>query len=283
MSHTGNKFNRETKAMIKPIQFRVNRYIFRPTLMGIVITLICIPLFIKFGLWQYNKAQQKLAIQTAYNHAKVDEAIQFPLNHIKNEQLDIDDWKFKKVAVTGVYDTKYQFLLDNQVEGKRVGFHVITPLKIDHTSRYVLINRGWVLGKDTHTDLPIFNTPVGTQTIIGQIWVPSKKIFTLEAEPMAVNSGKSNSEPWKMVWQNMDIDKYKQLVPFTVSDMAIKLDQNSEAGGFVRNWQVPAERITTHIGYAYQWFGFAFATLLIFIYMSFTKDRHEIKPEINAK
>lgn len=283
MSHIGNKFNRETKAMIKPIQFRINRYIFRPTLIGLVITLICIPLFIKFGLWQYNKAQQKLAIQAAYNHAEVDEAIRFPLNHIKNHQLDIDDWKFKKVVVTGIYDTKYQFLLDNQVEGKRVGFHVITPLKIDHTSQYVLINRGWVLGKDTHTDLPIFNTPVGTQTIIGQIWVPSKKIFTLETATKSVNNGKIIGEPWQMVWQNMDIDKYKQLVPFTVSDMAIKLDQNSEAGGFVRNWQVPAERITTHIGYAYQWFGFAFATLLIFIYMSFTKVRSEIKPEINAK
>ncbi|MDP1659770.1 MAG: SURF1 family protein [Methylotenera sp.] len=264
--------------MIKPIQFRINRYIFRPTLIGIVITLICIPLFIKFGLWQYNKALQKLAIQAAYNHAEVDKAIQFPLNYIKNQQLDIDDWKFKKVTVTGVYDTKYQFLLDNQVEGKRVGFHVITPLKIDHTSQYVLINRGWVLGKDTHTDLPTFNTPAGMQTTIGQIWVPSKKIFTLEATTKPVNNG----EPWQMVWQNMDIDKYKQHVPFTVSDMAIKLDQNSEAGGFVRNWQVPAERITTHIGYAYQWFGFAFATLLIFIYMSFTKVRPEIKSEINT-
>ena len=121
--------------MIKPIQFRVYRYVFRPSLIGIVLTLICIPLFIKFGLWQYNKAQQKLAIQAAYNHAKVDDALQFPLHDIKNQALNIDDWKYKKVTVTGVYETKYQFLLDNQVEGDRVGFHVITPLKIDHSSQ----------------------------------------------------------------------------------------------------------------------------------------------------
>jgi len=60
-----------------------------------------------------------------------------------------------------------------------------------------------------------------------------------------------------------------------VSPMAIKLDAASNAGGFVRNWQIPAERITTNLGYAYQWFGFALATLLIYIYMSVTLVRHE--------
>jgi surfeit locus 1 family protein len=38
---------------------------------------------------------------------------------------------------------------------------------------------------------------------------------------------------------------------------------------------VSAERITTHMGYAYQWFGFAVATLLIFIYMSVNRIRPE--------
>lgn len=267
MSHIANKFNHESKAMLKPIQITKNRYRFRPTLVGVVITLICIPLFIKLGLWQYNKAQQKLQVQTAYNHAEVDEAIAFPLQELDGK--NIEDWKFKRVSVTGVYETQYQFLLDNQVEGKQVGFNVITPLRVEHTAQYVLVNRGWILGNDTHSDLPTFATPEGLQTIIGQIWVPSKKIFTLESKSNAVNG----QQGWPMVWQNMDIAGYRERVPFPVSDMVIKLDHRSNAGGFVRNWQVPADRITTHIGYAYQWFGFAFSALLIFMYMSFEKIR----------
>jgi surfeit locus 1 family protein len=43
----------------------------------------------------------------------------------------------------------------------------------------------------------------------------------------------------------------------------------------VRNWQIPAERITTNIGYAYQWFGFSVAALLIYLYMSISKIRTE--------
>lgn len=255
---------------MKQMQFRIYHYVFKPSLIGIILTLICIPLFIKFGLWQYNKAAQKQAIQLAYNRAESNEALKFP-TVISN--LNTDDWKFKKVTVTGVYAPKYQYLLDNQVEGTRVGYHVITPLKIDQSSEHVLINRGWILGENTHSKLPVFDTPVGRQTVTGQIWVPSKKIFSLEDK----STLKKNGQALQAVWQNMDMEKYQRIVPFKVSPMAIKLDQNSEAGGFVRNWQVPAERIATNMGYAYQWFGFAFATLLIFFYMSITR----VKPQSN--
>lgn len=253
----------------------MHHYEFKPTLFGTILTLICIPLFINFGLWQYHKAQQKLAIQSAYSQAKIADAIEFPQNGVVDHGLNVDDWKYKKVKVTGSYETKYQFLLDNQVEGNRVGYHVITPLKIDHSEQYVLINRGWILGKDTHAELPLVNTPTGRLTLTGQIWVPSKKIFTLENKTIPANDSKANSQPWQTVWQNMDMDKFRHSVPLLVSPMAIKLDAGSGAGGFVRNWQVPAERIATHIGYAYQWFGFALATLLIFIYMSFSKVKRD--------
>lgn len=256
---------------MKQMQFRIHHYVFRPSFVGTVLTIICIPLFIKFGFWQYNKAQQKQAIQAAYNQAKVDQALDFPLDASSQKNLSIDDWNYKKVTVTGVYETKYQILLDNKVEGGRVGYHVITPLKINQTSEYVLVNRGWILGKDTHTDLPYFETPSGPQTVTGQIWVPSKKIFTLEDKTIS----QTNSQSWQVVWQNMDLDQYKRQAPFAVSPLMVKLDSTSSAGGFVRNWEVPATRIATNMGYAYQWFGFALATLLIYLYMSVTR----VKPE----
>ncbi|MDI1298123.1 SURF1 family protein [Methylotenera sp.] len=264
---------------MKQLQFRMHRYVFQPTLVGVAVTLICIPLFIKLGLWQYNKAQQKQAVHEAYDQAKLDTALKFPVGLIDSNAINIDGWKYKKVTLQGVYETKYQFLLDNQVEGDRVGYHVITPLKIDNANEYVLVNRGWILGKDTHAELPLFNTPTGKQTLTGQIWVPSKKIFTLEGPDDSSTGGSmSASQPWQQVWQNMSMAKYKHSVPLVVSELAIKLDQDSHAGGFVRNWQIPAERITSNLGYAYQWFGFAFATLLIFFYMSTAK----IEAEKNA-
>ncbi len=257
---------------MKQLQFTIHRYIFRPTLLGIVLTLICIPLFIKFGLWQYNKAQQKIAIQSAYQTAEASGAQTFPVHITADNQLEIDAWNYKRVKVSGSYETQYQFLLDNKVEQNQAGYHVITPFKIATSNQYVLINRGWVAGNASHAELPEFSTPGEPVTLTGQIWVPSKKIFTLEDKSVT-----AANKAWQPVWQNMDMVQYQKNVPFSVSPFAIKLDHGEQAGGFLRNWQVPADRITTHIGYAYQWFGFAVATLLIFLYMSISR-----KPEPTA-
>lgn len=260
------KLNEHYETPMKQMQFRIHRYVFHPTLIGIVLTLICIPLFIKFGLWQYHKAQQKLAIQSAYQSAESGQALVFPEHLHVADPDNVARWNYKKVRVTGSYDTRYQFLLDNKVEQNQAGYHVVTPFKIDHSAQYVLINRGWIAGNADRSILPAFETPKGMLTLEGQIWVPSSKIFTLEHQATA-----PSPQNWQAVWQNMDMPQYQKSVPFSVSPFAIKLDHGPQAGGFLRNWQVPADRITTHIGYAYQWFGFAVATLLIFLYMSISR------------
>lgn len=259
---------------MKQFELRLNHIIFKPSLIGTVITALCIPLFIHFGMWQYQKAQQKQKIQEIYNKTNFESPKKFPLDA---RDLKDDDWNYQKITLSGEYETKYQILLDNQVEGSRVGYHVITPLKIENSSKYVLINRGWILGKDIHSDLPVFDTPKGKQIIVGQIWVPSKKIFTLEKDTSASHPG----QLIKFVWQHMNMRLYQQNVPFEVSPMAIKLDPESAAGGFLRNWQVPTQRIITHMGYAYQWFGFAVAAFLIYMYVSLSRVQSEIKSRFN--
>jgi surfeit locus 1 family protein len=255
---------------MKQLQFRIQQYVFRPTLIGTVLTLICIPLFIKFGFWQYNKAQQKQAIQAAYHNAESSAALPFPTHISVVSAKEIEQWNYKKVKVTGHYETKYQFLLDNKVEQHQAGYHVITPFKIDQTAQYVLINRGWIAGMADRNQLPSFDTPKEQLTLEGQVWIPSKKIFTLEDQSAA--PGPQN---WQAVWQNMDLEKLQKSLPFAISPLAIKLDSGDQPGGLLRNWQVPADRITTHIGYAYQWFGFALAALLIFLYMSISRVNKE--------
>lgn len=249
---------------MKQLQFRFINWVIAPSFVGAVATIICIPLFIKLGLWQYGKAQQQILVQAAYQQSIVDTAIDLPL-----QLQSYDSLRYKKVKVTGHYETKYQILLDNQVENERVGFHVITPLKIDHTNQYVLVDRGWLLGKDTHTDLPAVDTPSSKLDVVGQVWLPSAKIFTLESN--STPTYKTQLSPWSIVWQNMDMAKYKQSAPIKILPVVIRLDAASTAGGYVRNWQVPSDRIATNLSYAYQWFGFAFATFAIFIYMSIKK------------
>jgi surfeit locus 1 family protein len=95
---------------VTQMQFRLGNYLFCPSWLGFIILMICIPLFIKLGLWQYNKAELRKEIQSSYNASLDHDALTLPnnINHL-------DAWKYKKVKIKGHYETKYQILLDNQV------------------------------------------------------------------------------------------------------------------------------------------------------------------------
>lgn len=236
------------------------KYQFKPSLIGFVMLTVCVLLFIKLGSWQYQKAQKKLAFQTQLDKSMSSKADVLPMSDESLESL-----RFKQVRFVGQYDSEHQIYLDNQVNGETAGFHVITPVKVKNTNLYVLVNRGWIPANAKHDDLPVVATPSIEQTFDGQIWVPSTKFFTLEK---AIQSG-SNS--WQKVWQNMDLIAYQSKVNFKVLPYMVKLNPESTANGFARNWPRPDDRSTMHIGYAYQWFGFAFAACLIYLFVSFKK------------
>lgn len=238
-------------------QFRLSAYQFKPSWQGALILLICVPLFIKLGFWQYGKAMLKMEIEAQYKETVSSELTQLP-----NGVEELTALQYKKVRVKGVYDTEHQILIDNQVEGAQAGYHVVTPLKLEGTNDTVLINRGWIVGGVKRNDVPDFVTPSSTVEVVGQLWMPNKKIFTLETDEQRQAETK--------IWQYLDVARYQKLVP-NLLPIVIKLDEKSEAGGFVRHWEMPASKIASHLGYAYQWFGFALASILIYVFTGFKR------------
>jgi len=213
---------------------------------------------IKLGLWQQHKAEAKQQLQTQF-----DLRLQQPPVALPNKIDDLEAWRYRHVQLRGRYEPRYQILLDNQVDGEIAGYHVITPLLLADGS-HVLVNRGWVAALADHSVLPPVNTPEGEQEVVGYVWLPPSKVFTLQH--LAPDQG------WQPVWQILDIKRYAALVPFGVQPLVVRLDPSSNASGFARNWPRPAERIEMHIGYAYQWYGFALAFLLIYLVVNFRKS-----------
>jgi surfeit locus 1 family protein len=233
---------------------------FRPSLVGTLVTICCIPLFIKLGFWQYSKAEQKQALQAQYDQSGSHQAEAIPSDLSHLEAL-----RYKQVEVMGEYVRQYQIFLDNQVEGETAGYHVITPLKIDGKDELVLVDRGWIAASDNHTDLPKVDVPTGAQKVLGQLWVPSNKFYILSPQ-------QTDNRQWQALWQNMDMDAYAKAVPVKVLPVVIRMSPDNQ-GGFVRNWIRPDDRIATHLGYAYQWFGFAFAAFAIYLFVGFRRRK----------
>lgn len=249
------------------MQFKFLNYQFDFNWLSTLIVIVCIPLFIKLGLWQYHKAEMRQSIQDQY-----ESSLNKQVAKLKDYLTQPAVLQYQQASVRGHYETQYQFLLDNQVENSQAGFHVITPFKIEGTDQYVLVNRGWIIGADSHDKVPTFATPGQLLELKGMVWVPSDKIFTLEAK---VDGNQQQAKQWQHVWQHLDMKKFKQTAPIQVLDVIIKLDPTDKAGGFVRNWQMPPSKIMTNLGYAYQWFGFAFASLAIYLYTSVKRIKTE--------
>lgn len=235
-------------------------YSFRPGLLPTLATLVLAALCIKLGLWQQHKAEAKQALQAQLEQRLQESPTALP-QHIDSPA----DWRYRRVNVSGHYDPRYQILLDNQMHGETPGYHVLTPLMPDSGGSAVLVDRGWIAAPADRSQLPQVETPDGGQQVEGYLWLPGK-FYALE--PPAPAGG-----AWQPLWQNMDMARYASSVPFPVLPLVIRLDAGSAAGGFARAWPLPAERVEMHIGYAYQWYGFAVALAIIYIVVNLKKTR----------
>ena len=232
-------------------------YRFRPGWMGTLLLLAALPIFIKLGLWQQHKAEAKQALQSVLDQRSTEAPVALPLRLAQPE-----GWRYRRVSLQGSYDARYQILLDNQVEQESAGYHVLTPLLIADGVG-VLVNRGWVAAEADRSRLPEVQVPAGAQSLSGRVWLPPAKYFALQPETQ-------QGAVWQTVRQNIDLARYAAQVPFRLLPVVVRLDPESP-GGYVRNWPRPAERVDMHWSYAYQWYGFALAAILIYVVVNVRK------------
>lgn len=236
---------------------------FRPKLIPTIATLLLLPVLVNLGLWQARKAEQKQALQEIYEQRE-----KRPPVYLGAQPLDPEAIRYSRVVVRGRYEPAFQILLDNQVNGESVGYHVLTPLRIEGGAMRVLVNRGWVPVGSYRSVLPAIDTPQSMVEVIGYAVVPSGKFFEL-AKPEEVRGG------WQKVWQNLDLKRYRAVVPFPLQPAVIRLDPASPAGGYVRDWPRPDARIEVHRGYALQWYGMAVVLVVFYLAATIKKASHD--------
>jgi len=208
---------------------------FRPALIPTVAMVLLVPLFISLGLWQVERAQHKdqLAdlqeIRGALPPLRVDAASD-----------RFEEIQFRHLSITGTLRTDKQIFIENRKHLGRSGFHVVTPMQIEGSNQYMLINRGWIA--DTKQE----SRPVDTIVSIPQ--------------PPALILDESIPSADQRAWPFLTLDKYQawsglEVVPFLL------LQSPDDETGFIRQWPVQQYNGAMHIGYAIQWFAFAVIAL----------------------
>jgi surfeit locus 1 family protein len=62
--------------------------------------------------------------------------------------------KWDRVSVKGLWNGSKQMLIDNVISSGVAGYKVLTPLQINETETYILVDRGWISQGKSRDTLP---------------------------------------------------------------------------------------------------------------------------------
>ena len=254
------------------------------------------------SVWQWGRHLQK---QVLIQH--LQETLTLPPIPLVDLLIAPPKWEeitFRRIQVSGTYDFAHETLLRNRNLEGRAGAHVITPLKIDNSDSYLLVDRGFVpLGRETRDIRSKYQTPQRVE-LFGLVKNSMPQKFMAPADPPA-GGGRS----WVDQWLRVDIPTMQAQLPYRVLPIYIEVmeDPNDpllaskivREGAAGRNdvlmltgqkevqnfgmdspdaqYPIPTYDITPppdiHLGYVYEWAFMAFLTVGIGVIMQFNRAR----------
>ncbi|MFK8013746.1 MAG: SURF1 family protein [Marinicellaceae bacterium] len=228
----------------------------KPPLIPSIVALFFVVLMTNLGLWQLQRAQEKEVLLELLADDQMTQVVE--ADQIK------DLPQYANVTLSGRFLSSPQLLLDNQVNNKRIGFHVFTPFLIEGLNTYIMVNRGWVpKAGSENLDFDIESSQVD---ILGKLnHSPQVGIQLGEIEL------DNNESPQLMTYydrEKVSSFLYENLcgsLNCIVSNRVLLLEKD-QSQGFERNWNPIVMLPEKHIGYAVQWFLMTLVLIIIFIY-----------------
>jgi surfeit locus 1 family protein len=232
---------------------------FAPSIAMTLLTLAVCVLFVRLGLWQWQRWQDAAAAWTRF--ARGTDAVQ-PLGARSLGEVR----KFQRVSLRGSLDGRHQFLLDNRSYRGHPGYEVLTPL-IRGDGRVLLVDRGWVPFTGARARLPEVSLPDSPPlTLSGRVAdLPSPGLALGRAPPGA-------TDPWPRVTSFPDLGQLAAALGAPLEPRILLLDPGAPSG-FVRDWQPPGMSPLRHLSYAIQWWCFAALALALWAILGVRRAR----------
>jgi surfeit locus 1 family protein len=207
------------------------------------LTLLAVLLFTRLGVWQWHRAAEKRAIETAF---ELGTAGLTPLEGRDVASLP----RYTQVRTQGRYDQDHQFLLENMSHAGQPGYQVLTPLQLGD-GRTLIVNRGWLpltVSRKQLPDVALSATEVTPAGRLDALPVPGIALGRLPPPPDA---------PWPKLTSFPTMADLSAALARPLEPRQLLLNAD-EPQGYVRDWH-PATGFgpERHIAYAIQWWLFA--------------------------
>jgi surfeit locus 1 family protein len=221
-------------------------------------TLIGMAVTARLGVWQLDRAGEKTALQDALEaQGRLP-----PVNaHALARDLgEAETQVHRRAEVGGTWLPAQTVHLDNrQMEG-RVGFYVLTPLRLDDGS-VLLVQRGWRARDFTdRARLAPLPTPEGRVTLAGRLARGPARLYEFaDAAPGPIR-------------QNLDLSAFARETGLPLRPLML-LQTSAADDGLLRDWPRPTADVQKHYGYAFQWFALCALILALHVWFRILRPR----------
>ncbi len=187
-----------------------------------LISALLIILMLCASRWQWNRHLEKQSlIETLTN------TLQAPIQDLSTLIIPGRSWEkdqWRRVAVSGTYDFEREIIVRrNRGKQDRAGFHVITPLQIEGSSSYVLVDRGFIpLGRESlavrrqYQREPFFQGH-------GLVKLSSSPKLFAPRDPEV-----GTKKPWADLWIRVNIPEIQKQLPYPLLPIYLERIQNPE-------------------------------------------------------
>jgi surfeit locus 1 family protein len=237
----------------------------RRALVVLAATLIGMAITARLGVWQMSRASQKESLQATLQARRVLPPLQ-AVELLPRTEREAAAQHYRPVKLRGEWVPNATVFLDNRQMNGRVGFFVVTPLRIA-PGEAVLVQRGWVpRDMQVRTRLPEVPTPEGVIEVDGLLLPPPARLFEFD--------GAAASGP---IRQNLVLGEFSRetgvsLLPWSVQASGLS-DVSKVSDALLRHWPLPAAGVDKHHGYAFQWFGLCALMAVLYVWFQLVRPR----------
>lgn len=232
-------------------------------LLATFIVLLGVVVLCNLGIWQWDRHIQREVL-----NSKIEARMREPALTLDGSAVDPQALDYRQVELRGVYDPTQEILLRNRSYEEETGFDVITPLRITGSDKVVLVDRGWIpLTESLPESRKAFQVP-------GEVQIHGVARMT---QPYTDGSGPADpplsaERPRLDAWFRVDIDRIQQQIKEPLLPVFVELQP---IPGAQPQLPIPSKTeslgLGPHLGYAFQWFGFALVLLVGYVILMYRK------------
>ncbi len=236
-----------------------------------VSALVVIGIGCSAGIWQLNRAEQKIRLGESLASKLV-----MPVLDANTADLSLEMATERRITARGRFLQEEAVWLENRPrpipEGvsntAQAGFYLMMPLVLEDQKKVLWINRGWAPRNNLNrVELPPITTPDINVVIDGVGFPHPGRVYELGQQTGAVSKPR--------IEQNFDLSKEATLHPWDQLPFIVRESHSDKSDGLVRNWPLPTNGVDRHYAYAFQWFALALSGFLFWLITGVLKYRRE--------